>query len=108
MHRLQNLSLYADSHQNQSSLLRKLTISPTTISAGGLKPADKISFEQLSKVVITTLLFAVFSLTNAYSAGDAEAIKKLSSFKKTGIDVVADVIDQNTKFRSNIEKNILC
>jgi len=59
------------------------------------------------KVVITTILFAVFSLTNAYSAGDAEAIKKLSSFQKTGMDVVADVIDQNTKFRANVEKNIL-
>jgi len=34
------------------------------------------------KVVITTILFAVFSLTSAYSAGDAEAIKKLSSFQK--------------------------
>ena len=45
--------------------------------------------------------------TNANSAGDEEAIKKLSSFKKTGIDVVADVIDQNTKYRANIEKNIL-
>ena len=34
-------------------------------------------------------------------------LKKLSSFKKTGINVVADVIEQDTKFRRNIEKNIL-
>ena len=59
------------------------------------------------KVVITTILFAVFSLTSAYSAGDADAIKKLSSFQKTGMDVVADVIDQNTSYRAKIEKNIL-
>ena len=57
--------------------------------------------------LLTSLLFVMSVFTNAYSAGDEEAIKKLSSFKKTGIDVVADVIDQNTKFRSNIEKNIL-
>ena len=58
-------------------------------------------------IIFSSLLFVVSVFTSAYSAGDAEAIKKLSSFKKTGIDVVADVIDQNTKFRSNIEKNIL-
>ena len=57
--------------------------------------------------IISSLLFAAFTFTIAQSAGDAEAIKKLSSFKKTGIDVVADVIEQNTKFRANIEKNIL-
>ena len=58
-------------------------------------------------IILSSLLFVVSVFTSAYSAGDAEAIKKLSSFKKTGIDVVADVIDQNTKFRTNIEKNIL-
>ena len=56
--------------------------------------------------LLTSLLFVMSVFTNAYSAGDEEAIKKLSSFKKTGIDVVADVIDQNTKYRANIE-NIL-
>ena len=58
-------------------------------------------------IIFSSLLFVVPVFTSAYSAGDSEAIKKLSSFKKTGIDVVADVIDQNTKFRTNIEKNIL-
>ena len=57
--------------------------------------------------VLSSLLFTMLVFTNANSAGDDEAIKKLSSFKKTGIDVVADVIDQNTKYRANIEKNIL-
>ena len=57
--------------------------------------------------ILSSLLFTMLVFTNANSAGDEEAIKKLSSFKKTGIDVVADVIDQNTKYRANIEKNIL-
>ena len=57
--------------------------------------------------LLSSLFFAVSIFTNANSAGDEEAIKKLSSFKKTGIDVVAEVIEQDTKFRRNIEKNIL-
>ena len=57
--------------------------------------------------LLSSLLFSALIFTNVNSAGDEEAIKKLSSFKKTGIDVVADVIDQNTKYRANIEKNIL-
>ena len=56
---------------------------------------------------LLSLLFSVLIFTNANSAGDEEAIKKLSSFQKTGIDVVAEVIDQDTKYRRNIEKNIL-
>ena len=64
----------------------------------GINIMRKISY------ILTSLLFAAFTFTSAQSAGDAEAIKKLSSFKKTGIDVVADVIEQNTKFRANIEK----
>ena len=50
--------------------------------------------------LLSSLFFSIFVFSNANSAGDEEAIKKLSSFKKTGIDVVADVIDQNTKFRA--------
>ena len=46
---------------------------------------------------LLSLLFSVLIFTNANSAGDEEAIKKLSSFQKTGIDVVAEVIDQDTK-----------
>ena len=57
--------------------------------------------------IFSSLLFSISIFTNAHSAGDEEAIKKLSSFKKTGIDVVAEVIEQDTKFRRNIEKNIL-
>ena len=57
--------------------------------------------------LITSIFFLAFFSSSAFSAGDEEAIKKLSSFKKTGIDVVADVIEQDTKFRRNIEKNIL-
>ena len=57
--------------------------------------------------ILSSLFFTVFVFTNANSAGDEDAIKKLSSFKKTGIDVVAEVIDQDTKFRKNVEKNIL-
>ena len=57
--------------------------------------------------LLSSLFFTVFIFSNANSAGDEEAIKKLSSFKKTGIDVVAEVIEQDTKFRRNIEKNIL-
>ena len=58
-------------------------------------------------LTLLSLLFSVLIFTNANSAGDEEAIKKLSSFQKTGIDVVAEVIDQDTKYRRNIEKNIL-
>ena len=58
-------------------------------------------------ITLLSLLFSVLIFTNANSAGDEEAIKKLSSFQKTGIDVVAEVIDQDTKYRRNIEKNIL-
>ena len=57
--------------------------------------------------LITSIFFLAFFSSSAFSAGDEEAIKKLSSFKKTGINVVADVIEQDTKFRRNIEKNIL-
>ena len=39
-------------------------------------------------IILSSLLFVVSVFTSAYSAGDAEAIKKLSSFKKTGIDVM--------------------
>ena len=49
------------------------------------------------------LIFLVFSSTTVFSAGDEENIKKLSSFKKTD-GAVAEVIDQNTKFASNIKK----
>ena len=52
------------------------------------------------------LIFLVVFSTTAFSAGDEENIKKLSSFKKTD-GAVADVIDQNTKFAANIKKNIL-
>ena len=55
--------------------------------------------------LLSSLIFTVFVFTSANSAGDEEAIKKLSSFKKTGIDVVADVIDQNTKYRKNKRTN---
>ncbi len=58
-------------------------------------------------IILSSFLFVISAFTSANSAGDEEAIKKLSSFQKTGMDVVADVIDQNTKFRSNVEKNIL-
>ena len=58
-------------------------------------------------LTLLSLLFSVLIFTNANSAGDEEAIKKLSSFQKTGIDVVAEVRDQDTKYRRNIEKNIL-
>ena len=57
--------------------------------------------------IFGSLLFLTVISGNVFAAGDEENIKKLSSFQKTGSDVVADVIDQNTKFADNIRKNIL-
>jgi glucose/arabinose dehydrogenase len=50
----------------------------------------------------------VFSLTHlgANAAGDAENIKKLSSFKSTG-GQSGEVIEQDTKFAANIRANII-
>jgi glucose/arabinose dehydrogenase len=50
----------------------------------------------------------VFSLTQlgANAAGDAENIKKLSSFKSTG-GQRGEVIEQDTKFAANIRANII-
>ena len=50
----------------------------------------------------------VFSLTQlgANAAGDAENIKKLSSFKSTG-GQPGEVIEQDTKFAANIRANII-
>ena len=42
----------------------------------------------------------------AFAAGDEANIKKLSSFKKTGVGR-GEVIEQDTQFRANVAKNIL-
>ena len=63
----------------------------------------------MKKIVtlLSSLLLSIFVFTSANAAGDEEAIKKRSSYKKTGIDIVADVIDKTKKNRKNIEKNRL-
>ena len=53
-------------------------------------------------IISSVFLFTLFS-TNVFAAGDAENIKKLSSFKRT--DTVAGVvIPQNTQFAENVKK----
>ena len=63
----------------------------------------KHSFKLISGIACILSLL----ISNAYSAGDAEQIKALSSFKKTGLDVKGEVIPQDTKYAANIKKNIL-
>ena len=62
---------------------------------------------KLFSLLSTILVATVFSMTSAFSAGDEENIKKLSSFKKTDNPVRGEVIEQNTKFAENIKANIL-
>ena len=55
---------------------------------------------------IVSLLFLSLFYNSAFAAGDAENIKLLSGFKKTG-GGAGEVIPQDTKFVDNIRKNIL-
>jgi len=56
-------------------------------------------------ISISVFLLSLFSVS-AFSAGDEENIQKLSSFQKTG-GGPGEVIPQDTRFASNIRKNIL-
>jgi len=56
--------------------------------------------------LITTILALTLYTFSSFAAGDAENIKKLSSFQKTGT-TSGVVIEQNTKFAANIKENIL-
>ena len=56
--------------------------------------------------LITSILALTLYTFSSFAAGDAENIKKLSSFQKTGT-TAGVVIEQNTKFAANIKKNIL-
>ena len=51
--------------------------------------------------VLTSILTISFFTSNLFAAGDAENVKKLSSFKKTGTQA-GIVIPQDTKFAANI------
>jgi len=56
-----------------------------------------------------SVLFGFLFLTaqNAGAAGDADAIKKLSSFKSTGLSTGGEKIPQKSELADNIKKNIL-
>ena len=56
--------------------------------------------------IIASLIFLMFYSNAAFAAGDEANIKKLSSFKKTGVGR-GEVIEQDTQFRANVAKNIL-
>ncbi len=56
-------------------------------------------------LVVSALVFSLTQI-NANAAGDADTIKKLSSFKSTG-GQRGEVIEQDTKFAANIRANIL-
>ncbi len=55
--------------------------------------------------LIVSIILALYSFSS-FAAGDAENIKKLSSFKKVGAERGV-IIEQNTKFAENVKKNIL-
>ena len=54
----------------------------------------------------TALLFLSLFYNSAYAAGDAENIKLLSSFKKTG-GGAGEVIPQNTKITEDVEIELI-
>ena len=56
--------------------------------------------------ILTSILTLTLFTFSVFAAGDAENVKKLSSFKKTGTQA-GIVIPQDTKFAANIKKNIL-
>jgi len=62
----------------------------------------------VKKIILSVVATVLFSLTHAgaNAAGDAENIKKLSSFKSTGTQR-GEVIEQDTKFAANVRANIL-
>ena len=55
--------------------------------------------------IIASLVFLMFYSNAAFAAGDEANIKKLSSFKKTGVGR-GEVIEQDTQFRANVAQNI--
>ena len=56
--------------------------------------------------ILASLIVLTFFSNSAFAAGDAENIKLLSGFKKTG-GGAGEVIPQDTKFADNVRKNIL-
>ena len=60
---------------------------------------------KILSIFVSTLTLTLFA-SNVLAAGDAENVKKLSNFKKTGTEAGV-VIPQDTKFAANIKKNIL-
>ena len=60
---------------------------------------------KIFSILVSILTLTLFT-SNVFAAGDAENVKKLSSFKKTGTQA-GIVIPQDTKFAANIKKNIL-
>ena len=60
---------------------------------------------KILSIFVSTLTLSLFT-SNVFTAGDAENVKKLSNFKKTGTEA-GIVIPQDTKFAANIKKNIL-
>ena len=59
---------------------------------------------KILSIIVSTLTLSFFT-SNVIAAGDAENVKKLSNFKKTGTEA-GIVIPQDTKFAANIRKNI--
>ena len=61
--------------------------------------------KKVLSISISIFLLSLFA-NSTFAAGDAENIKKLSNFQKTG-GGQGEVIPQDTKFAANIRKNIL-
>jgi hypothetical protein len=58
--------------------------------------------KKILSIIVSTLTLSLFT-SNVIAAGDAENVKKLSNFKKTGTQAGV-VIPQDTKFAANIKK----
>ena len=61
--------------------------------------------KKILSLSISVFLLSLFS-NSAFSAGDEENIKKLSSFQSTG-GGPGEVIPQDSRFANNIRKNII-